>query len=216
MVSVIFVTLGVVSTTLSGTRKSKPGINTNSVPLVSDVYQYFTGVVLLSVALVLSGLLGTVQDRTYSKFRGTGEAPWEESMFYLHFLSMPIFLSLKDGITEQFYTLQQNSTFSTSSVPFPSPIPIAYLILGLNVSTQLVCVAGVNRLTSRVSSLTVNLTLVVRKAVSLIISLTLFGDREMDEWQRSLLFGGAGLVFVGTILYSIPNQQRQEKVDKVD
>lgn len=137
-------------------------------------------------------------------------------MFYLHFLSMPIFLSLKDGITEQFYTLQQNSAFSTSSVPFPSPIPIAYLILGLNVSTQLVCVAGVNRLTSRVSSLTVNLILVVRKAVSLIISLTLFGDREMDEWQRSLLFGGAGLVFVGTILYSIPNQQRQEKVDKVD
>ena len=209
-------TLGVVSTTLSGTKKPKPGVNTNSVPRVGDVYQYFTGVTLLSVALVLSGLLGIVQDRTYSKFRGTGETPWKESMFYLHFLSMPIFLSLKDGITEQLYTLQQASKFSTSSLPFPSPIPIAYLILGLNVFTQLVCVAGVNRLTSRVSSLTVNLTLVVRKAVSLIISLTLFGDREMDEWQRSLLFGGAGLVFVGTILYSIPNQQKQEKVDKVD
>jgi UDP-xylose/UDP-N-acetylglucosamine transporter B4 len=137
-------------------------------------------------------------------------------MFYLHFLSMPVFLSLKGDITEQLYALQQTSSFSTSSLPFPSPIPIAYLILGLNVSTQLVCVAGVNRLTSRVSSLTVNLTLVVRKAVSLIVSLMLFGDRDMDKQQRLLLSGGAGLVFIGTVLYSISNQQKQKKVDKVD
>ena len=90
------------------------------------------------------------------------------------------------------------------------------VILGLNVFTQLVCVAGVNRLTSRVSSLTVTLTLAVRKAVSLIVSLTLFGDRGMDLQQRFLLFGGAGLVFVGTVLYSMSNQQKQKKVDKVD
>ena len=216
MVSVILVTLGVIATTLSGAKKPKPGINTNSVARLGDIYQYLTGITLLSVALVLSGLLGIVQDRTYSKFRGTGDTPWKESMFYLHFLSMPIFLSLKGDITEQLYTLQQTSAFSTSSLSFPSPIPIAYLILGLNVFTQLVCVAGVNRLTSRVSSLTVNLTLVVRKAVSLIISLMLFGDREMDRQQRSLLTGGAGLVFVGTILYSISNQQKQRKVGKIE
>lgn len=213
MVSVILVTLGVIFTTLSGTKKPKLGVNTSSVPAVGEIYQYLTGIALLSVALVLSGLLGVVQDRTYSKFRGAGGTPWKESMFYLHFLSMPIFLSLKGDITEQLYTLQQTSAFSTSSLPFPSPIPTAYFILGLNVFTQLVCVAGVNRLTSRVSSLTVNLTLVVRKAVSLIISLMLFGDRETDRQQRWLLFGGAGLVFVGTVLYSI---SRQKKVHKVD
>lgn len=210
------VTLGVISTTFSGAKKPKPGINTNSVSGIGDIYQYLTGIALLSGALVLGGLLGVVQDRTYSKFRGTGNTPWKESMFYLHFLSMPVFLSLKGDITEQFYTLQQTSAFSTSSLPFPSPIPIAYLILGLNVFTQLVCVAGVNRLTSRVSSLTVNLTLVVRKAVSLIISLTLFGGREMDQQQRLLLSGGAGLVFFGTVLYSISNHKKREKVDKVD
>ena len=214
--SVVLVTLGVIFTTLSGTMKPKPGINANFVPRAGDIYQYFTGVVLLSIALVLSGLLGIVQDRTYSKFRGTGDTPWKESMFYLHFLSMPIFLSLKGDIMEQFYALQQTSAFSTSSLSFPSPIPIAYLILGLNVFTQLICVAGVNRLTSRVSSLTVNVTLVVRKAISLIISLVLFGDREMDKQQRSLLSGGAGLVFFGTVLYSISNQQKRKKVDKVD
>lgn len=182
---------------------------------VGDVYQYFTGIAILSAALVLSGLLGVVQDRAYSKFRGAGDTPWKESMFYLHFLSMPMFLSLKGDITEQLYTLHQTSAFSTSSLPFPSPFPIAYLLLGLNVLTQLVCVAGVNRLTSRVSSLTVNLTLVVRKAVSVIISLTLFGDKGMDQQQRLLLFGGAGLVFFGTILYPLSKQQKRE-VDKAD
>ncbi|KAF9645346.1 UAA transporter [Thelephora ganbajun] len=216
VMSVILVTLGVISTTLSGTKKPKSGIQTNLVPGVGDIYQYFTGIAILSVALVLSGLLGVVQDRAYSKFRGTGNTPWKESMFYLHFLSMPMFLALKGDITEQFYTLQQTSALSTSSLSFPSPIPIAFIILGLNVSTQLVCVAGVNRLTSRVSSLTVNLTLVVRKAVSLIISLTLFGDKIMDQQQELLLYGGAGLVFIGTVLYSVPNQQKRKAVDKVD
>lgn len=209
-------TLGVISTTLSAAKKHKPGINASSMPGVWDIHQYFAGIVLLSVALVLSGLLGIVQDRTYSKFRGTDNTPWKESMFYLHFLSMPIFLSLKGDITEQLYTLQQTSAFSTSSLMFPSPIPVAFVILGLNVLTQLVCVAGVNRLTSRVSSLTVTLTLVIRKAVSLIVSLTLFGDKEIDRQQRFLLFVGAGLVFTGSVLYSASNQQKHKKVDKVD
>lgn len=213
--SVAFVTLGVILTTLSGVKKPKRGVSTSSVPGVGDIHQYLTGIVILSIALVLSGLLGVVQDRTFSKFRRKGDAPWEESMFYLHFLSMPIFLSLKSDIAEQFYTLQQPSAFATtSSLPSTFPIPITFVMLGLNVCTQLVCSAGVNRLTSRVSSLTVSLTLVVRKAVSLIISLTLFGDGILDHQQRLLLYGGAGLVFFGTILYSIP--QKQEKVDKTD
>lgn len=211
VVSVVLVTLGVVLTTLSGAKKSKAGINANSMPGVGDISQYLTGIAVLSAGLVLSGLLGVVQDRTYSKFRRRGDAPWEESMFYLHFLSMPIFLPLKSAMVEQFYTLQQPSAFSTSSLPFPSPIPIAFFILGLNVFTQLICAAGVNRLTSRVSSLTVNLTLVVRKAVSLVISLTLFGDKKMDGRQISLLYGGAGLVFLGTVLY--PIAQKRKKVD---
>jgi len=40
----------------------------------------------------------------------------------------------------------------------------------LNTITGLVCVAGVHRLTTRVNALTVTLVLVVRKAVSLVIS----------------------------------------------
>ena len=211
MVSVALVTLGVVITTLSGAKKPKHGINTNSASNVGDIYQYLTGIGLLSVALILSGLLGVVQDRTYSKFRRGGDAPWEESMFYLHFLSIPMLLPLKGDIVEQFYILQQPSAFSPSTLPSPSPIPFAFAILSLNVFTQLVCAAGVNRLTSRVSSLTVNLTLVVRKVISLIISLTLFGDKKMDEQQRFLLYGGAGLVFFGTVLYSMG--QKREKVD---
>jgi UDP-xylose/UDP-N-acetylglucosamine transporter B4 len=49
-------------------------------------------------------------------------------------------------------------------------IPHIYLPLVLNSITQLVCIAGVHRLTTRVSALTVTLVLVIRKAISLIIS----------------------------------------------
>lgn len=64
--------------------------------------------------------------------------------------------------------LAENAT--RSSIVFALSIPQIYLPLILNTVTQLLCVAGVHRLTTRVSALTVTLVLVVRKAVSLIIS----------------------------------------------
>ena len=57
-------------------------------------------------------------------------------------------------------------------------LPKPYLPLLANTLTQLLCVAGVHRLTTRVSNLTVTLILVVRKAVSLVISLK---GRELWE-----------------------------------
>ena len=87
-------------------------------------HQYLTGIGLLSVALLLSGLLGVVQDRVYTKFRGTGNTPWEESMFYLHFLSMPMFLSLKGDIAGQFYILQRFPPYLI--IPFSHPDCVRY------------------------------------------------------------------------------------------
>ena len=63
------------------------------------------------------------------------------------------------------------------------------------------------------SSLTVTLILVVRKAVSLLISVFLFSDRyeRMDLVGRVMMLGGAGLVFAGTLAYSlVPKQQVQQ------
>lgn len=76
-------------------------------------------------------------------------------------------------------------------------VPGALLALIVNVVTQGVCIRGVNRLTTRVSSTTVNLILTLRKAVSLAISVWFYGSGA--SWG---LFIGGALVLGGTVLYS--------------
>lgn len=78
--------------------------------------------------------------------------------------------------------------------------PRAYIALLVNTLTQLVCVAGVNRLTTRVNALTVTLVLVVRKAVSLVLSVAFNGAASHVDMQ--LLWTGAAMVMGGTIWYS--------------
>ena len=115
---------------------------------------------------------------------------------------------------------------------FSFSIPHIYLPLVLNTLTQLLCIAGVNRLTTRVTALTVNLVLVVRKALSLVISVfgverigeelkwiwgicwkyfvKKFGG-EVDEWTLKVanvdvgvLMGGIGRAFVGESSSKLP------------
>ena len=82
-------------------------------------------------------------------------------------------------------------------------IPTAYFPLLLNTLTQLLCASGVHRLTGKVSSLTVTLTLVVRKAVSLVISVLLYGDNGAHNVK---MWAGAVLVLAGTVGYSMGGQ----------
>ncbi|KAF9526731.1 UAA transporter family-domain-containing protein [Crepidotus variabilis] len=221
VISVLLVTIGVVLTTLSAQTASKSSSD-------FDISKYAQGIGILTLALILSGFLGLLQDWTYSKYgrpdlksRGS-PAPWQESMFYLHFLALPMFFPLLSDLTTQIKRLNASEPRSEFSLPIPInlstnttsgdglhdllhpytlPIlsrsdsnhellsivknpnvdasyplslsiafPHIYIPLILNTVTQLVCVAGVHRLTTRVSALTVTLVLVVRKAASLIIS----------------------------------------------
>lgn len=154
--------------------------------------------------------------------------PWQEALFYLHFLSMPLFFLVRRDLQAQFHALGAGPKYS---VPLPSAlaaalpasarrdhgellIPEAYVPLVLNTFTQLLCVAGVHRLTARVSSLTVTLVLVVRKAVSLLISVLLFrgAGQDVAGGRAVLMWAGAALVFAGTMGYSIGSGQGQGRL----
>ncbi|KAF4616027.1 hypothetical protein D9613_011434 [Agrocybe pediades] len=224
VISVILVTVGVVITTLSAQAPSKM-----TSPI--DIHTYAKGIGILTAALVLSGFLGLIQDWTYANFGrpiltsndpSKGPAPWQESMFYLHFLALPMFYPLLPDLVARMHELNVSgprTEFALPPIPIPSAvnltsaypmdlvppyslprlplhlfrqsanaslvsitqhdekailmsfsIPQIYFPLFINTITQLLCVAGVHRLTTRVSALTVTLILVVRKAVSLIIS----------------------------------------------
>lgn len=74
------------------------------------------------------------------------------------------------------------------------PIQVAYLIM--NALTQYLCIRGVHLLSAKSSSLTVTVVLNVRKLVSLLLSICLFGNH-----LRLGVLIGAIVVFVGGGLY---------------
>ncbi|KZT38952.1 UAA-domain-containing protein [Sistotremastrum suecicum HHB10207 ss-3] len=206
--SIIFVTLGVILTTFSASFDD-PHISSESVQTAYT--EYFIGVGILTLALILSGAMGLAQDAMYSEY---GRGHWQEALFYLHFLSMPMFVFMADDIKSQYVSMTANARLFASNFSSPNPnstkpdfpflLPMTatpaqlaflfyYIPLLTNVLTQLVCISGVHRLTSRVDSLTVALILVVRKAVSLGISvLWIRGDGDGGNawlWPNEVVEG---------------------------
>ena len=222
--SVLVVTAGVALTTLSASTRPSTTITTTD---GSIAYTYATGITILSLALLLSGLLGLVQDWTYATYgrgRSTSNKPWQESMFYLHFLSLPMFFLLRDDISSQLRAVHSSSSLRL----FSTNIPAVYVPLALNTLTQLVCVAGVNRLTTRVSALTVTLVLVVRKATSLVLSVVgdgvvvKYATRAMGEVADNgnhgrmevdarMMWTGAVVVMLGTAGYSVAGARKSKE-----
>ena len=217
--SVLVVTVGIVLTTLSA---SKPKVATSGAHSVA-VSLYAQGIAILSLALLLSGFLGIVQDWVFTWYIKPTEAQtasdpralpsWQENMFYLHSLALPLFYFSKESIITELSRMGAGPPISLSSIPLGaqayipsciSTVPSIFLHLFANTVTQLICVIGVNRLTGRVSSLTVTLILSVRKAVSLLLSVAVYGGQT-----NAKMWTGAALVFLGTVGYSTRSQPKR-------
>ncbi|XAO25537.1 hypothetical protein I312_104365 [Cryptococcus bacillisporus CA1280] len=181
---------------------------------------YLAGIAILAGALFLSAFLGLYQEHTYRMYG----KQWKEALFYGHFLSLPLFTPFYSDLIQTYNAYTSSPSLTLLSIPRPSAslfpalftetpisfssakyfdwhellIPSAMFALALNLITQGLCVRGVNRLTTRVNSVTVNMVLTVRKAVSLVISVWYYGSGV--TW--SLVIGG-GMVLLGTILYSL-------------
>jgi solute carrier family 35 (UDP-xylose/UDP-N-acetylglucosamine transporter), member B4 len=219
---VVIVTIGVGLTTVS----NRPNRRDDSIQqMISGSTEYVIGIAILAGALVLSSAMGLAQDEAYRIY---GRGHWEEGMFYLHFLSLPMFLPLAQDIVDQVrimnasppVRLYPTSFWAASELEEKGAlklphIPIFWIPLILNVLTQLVCVSGVHRLTAKVSSLTVTLVLAVRKAVSLVLSVIVMSHNSGDKW----LWTGSALVLAGTVLYTWDgslSQKKRQKESKTD
>lgn len=201
VLAVLLVSVGVLITTLSASRSSAR-------PALASSGNFANGIALLSVALLLSGFLGLAQDWTYAQYRNKSQEAsnhsWQESAFYLHFMALPFFALMRHEISSQLLKLNGSST--TQALGYT--IPRTYVILLINGLTQLFCITGVHRLTRQVSSLTVTLTLALRKTASLIISVALFGQSTTDLWLGTIF------VTAGTVLYSMESRSSKAKGKK--
>lgn len=145
---------------------------------------------------------------------------WDENLFYSHFISLPLFLPLSGTLQAQFRRLQHSppmlmpDTLQTS-VPLAlqtwlAKVPRSIFMLGLNSMAQLLCITGVNLLGAKSSAVTVTIVLNVRKLVSWILSIWLFGNPLSGK-----MILGAALVFGSGALYgwetTVGIKSRQKK-----
>ena len=192
--------------------------------------EFVTGLVILAVAQLLSATMGIYTELTYSKYG----RHWHETLFYQHFLSIPMFYPFFPSLFEQmkklvysepiqlspsvsqFLHIKSNSTSGSGDLPLPlmalTPfisgivLPKHVLNLALNAGTQFACIRGVNALSARTSALGVSIALNVRKLVSLCVSLWLFGNKLPPG-----VLLGAVIVFGSTSIWAWEGQRIGKK-----
>jgi hypothetical protein len=181
-----------------------------------DNSEFYFGLVILLVAQSLSSYMGIYVQDTYAQYGNH----WRENLFYSHVFSLPLFIPLQPLLAKQYNQLRQSPPPQIPAqllpyIPFNiqrliSLTPTSLYHLALNSITQLVCITGVNLLGSRSSAVTVTIVLNVRKLISFMLSVWIFGNP-----MSSLMAVGAALVFGAGALYgwetSVGIKARAEK-----
>ncbi|KAI2463666.1 UAA-domain-containing protein [Annulohypoxylon bovei var. microspora] len=217
VVAVLLLTVGVVTAAWSDSQSKARDIRSirEHVGSQEDVPKFSTGLAVLLIAQILSAIMGLYTEETYSKYG----PHWKENLFYSHLLSLPLFLPFSRSLVSQFMRLANSKPLplpllagqvNISTVPATVrqriegiyiPSQVAYLTL--NVLTQYACIRGVNLLAAASSALTVTIVLNIRKLVSLLLSIWLFGNRLATG---TLI--GAIVVFSAGGLYSLDSKKK--------
>jgi UDP-galactose transporter len=160
------------------------------------------GLLILLVAQLLSSYMGIYVQDTYEQYGNH----WDENLFYSHLFSLPLFFPLQGMLRSQYRRLQTSAPFDLPpalSAMLPSAaqmllrsVPKSLVYLGMNSLTQLICITGVNLLGACSSAVTVTIVLNIRKLVSFMLSIWLFGNK-----LSGLMLIGSTLVFGSGALY---------------
>lgn len=192
--SVFTITAGIIICTLQTASSKPPSSN-----FADDAPQLSFGLLVLSVALFLSSLIGIVQEKTRDQF---GKHPLE-CLFLHHFLSLPMFWFLIGPIKSSIATYCASETLEL----FGHALPKAWLFFAGNLATQYICIRSIFVLTSECTSLTVTLVITLRKFFSLVISVIYF-KTAWTSWN----WIGTAFVFGGTLMYAeVFSEKKKEK-----
>lgn len=170
--------------------------------------------------------MGLYTEETYKEYG----PHWKENLFFSHLLGLPLFIPFLPSIIRQFLKLAGSPPLSlpttsssdpSSSAISPSSfssisnlpsnvragidsiyIPSQLAFLVINVLTQYTCIRGVNLLAAASSALTVTIVLNVRKLVSLLLSIWLFGNKLSPGTMI-----GAVIVFFAGGIYGLKGEK---------
>ncbi|ORY56668.1 upd-c transporter [Pseudomassariella vexata] len=206
VIAVLLLTTGVITAAWSDAQSKGSEGSHESAPSFS------TGLVILFVAQVLSAIMGLYTEETYKTYG----PHWKENLFYSHLLSLPLFLPFTMSLIRQFVQLARSPPLTlptfVEQMDLPNVadavrdnikqiyIPSQVVYLALNVLTQYACIRGVNLLAAVSSALTVTIVLNIRKLVSLLLSIWLFGNKLATGTLIGALivFGSGGLYSLGS------------------
>lgn len=210
VVAVLLLTVGVVTAAWSDAQTKAASTHEEH----HGNKSFGTGLTILFVAQVLSAIMGLYTEETYRKYG----PQWKENLFYSHLLSLPLFIPFLPSLSRQFMKLADSpplpltipgvfepATFSPHAQELLNHIriPSQLFYLVLNVLTQYACIRGVNLLAAASSALTVTIVLNIRKLVSLLLSIWLFGNQLA---VGTLI--GAIIVFSAGGLYSLDGKKK--------
>ena len=166
--------------------------------VVDDGAQYTIGILLLLATVVVSSVLGQLQEAIFSgvrekeaaallKFDSRGNSTcdtrqqpipplplWREMLLLVHLLALPLFVPHAARIQRELLLIPTS----------------AYMYLTVNVLTQYVCISHVHKLAELTSPFTLTLTITLRKFCSLMVSIVMFGHYRRfsgAEWMALLL-----------------------------
>jgi UDP-galactose transporter len=182
------------------------------------------GLIVLLVAQLLSAWMGAYVEDVYLQYGNH----WRANLFYSHLLSIPLFASFTPTLYRQFEHLQASKPFQippTIASTLPGSVNKALastsqhvIYLTANAVTQLLCITGVNILSANTSAVTVTIVLNIRKLVSFLLSIWLFGNQMsgMMKVGAAMVFG-AGALYGWETSYKIPQRKKlaAEKGKKV-
>lgn len=187
--SAILISLGIIVITLPRDAIVKVGPSGS---------RFALGVTILMFSSVVGAFIGIYNESLVKQYGNH----WKESLFYTHLLGLPLFLFTYPILRKEYHIVM-------ASPPSVLGIPQQVVNLAINLATQLICIRGVNKLALHTSSLSVTVVLLVRKVLSLLISMWWYGNRMQPKEAT-----GAVMVLVGTVYYSLSNMRKGKKDPK--
>lgn len=201
LIAMVAITVGLLAvTTAKGAGEEEAKVEESSTWII--------GLWLLVLTSLVSPLMGLLQDRCFENARsmdvnggsylmdesvaaGIHAAPppiWVEALCLTHLMSIPLFLWNGPSLFQSISYLSPN-LFST---------------VAANITSQLACISGVYSLSSVAGSFTLTLILSLRKFVSVVYSLLVFG--YVDSLSKQELIGIALVGITATIYPFVPKR----------
>ena len=189
-------------------------MDASAIDLTSGSFE--AGLVILLVAQLLSAYMGAYVEDIYNDHG----KDWKANLFYSHLLSIPMFAGFAPVLSSQFARLQDSQSFQVPPAVAASLPPLVNTLLAstsqhviyltANALTQLLCITGVNILSANTSAVTVTIVLNIRKLVSFLLSIWIFGNQMggLMKIGAAMVFG-AGALYGYETTYRIPQKKRK-------